>query len=159
MLFVGIDYILFDHHRYKYKTACDLLAYTGILGHDVKTKYFHLKKNGWITIYAGYAWDGCSGVPDLASTMMASLLHDIGYQCLREELILKPEYMYYGYGCLLDEIKYYEDFKKLRKIIDKLFARTMKEDGAWWITRETYYQGVRILGEKYALPESLSSAA
>lgn len=139
------------YEQYKYRTKKEIIAYTGILGHDIKTKYFHLKRDGTVIIFVGYAWDGCSGVPDLASTMLASLLHDIGYQCLRECLLLDwDEYD--------SSEEYYKDFKKYRKRIDQLFEWIMEQDGAWWVTRRAYYRGVRTLGEKYALPEVLKSA-
>ena len=157
MIILGEHYELYDHHRYKYLTIKEIEVNTGIFGHNIKTKYFHLQKNGIVIIYVGYAWDGCSGVPDLLSTMLASLIHDIGYQCLREELLIRPEYLWYG--CIANEKEYYKEFKKLRKVIDKLFEKIMYDDGAWWITRKSYYRGVRILGEKYALPKSLSDAA
>ena len=139
------------YEQYKYRTTKEILAYTGIMGHDIKTKFFHLKHDGTVIIFVGYAWDGCSGVPDLKSTMLAGLLHDIGYQCLRECLLLDwDEYT--------DSHKYYADFKKYRKRIDEMFEWVMEQDGAWWMTRRTYYNGVRLMGEKYAMPEVLKSA-
>lgn len=36
--------------------------------------------DGYITIKKGYAWNGCSYVPDFKSTYYASLIHDALYQ-------------------------------------------------------------------------------
>jgi len=151
MINVNEHYELLEHPRNRYRTIKIILAFTGIKNHNIKTKYFHLKEDGVVEIFVGYAWDGCSGVPDLLSTMLASLLHDIGYQCLREELLIH-------WGDYHRNTDYYADFVKYRKRIDQLFKWTMKKDGAWWITQKVYYRGVRILGEKYALPEMLKSA-
>ena len=152
MINLGEHYELFDHKKYKYKTTSEILAYTRILGRDIKTEYFHLKRDGTVIIFIGYAWDGCTGVPDLKTTMLASLVHDIGYQCLREGLLL--DWSMYNSDLHL----YYSDFQKYLKRIDQLFEWLMHQDGAWWITRKVYYRGVRYFGEKHAMPEILKNA-
>lgn len=152
MLKDGVDYKKFEIENWKYITIRELKSFTMIFGHDIKTEYFHLRQDGIVTVFIGYAWDGCTGVPDLASTMLASLLHDIGYQCLRDELIL--DWKSYENDIHL----YYKDFQKFQKRIDELFEWTMEQDGAWWITRKIYYNGVRIFGEEHAMPQRLKDA-
>ena len=152
MLKDGVDYKNFEHDKWKYITIREVVSFTMIFGHDIKTEYFHLTPGGHVTVFAGYAWDGCTGVPDLKSTMLASLLHDIGYQCLREELLLDWD-LYSN-----DLHHYYKDFAVYLKRIDELFEWTMEQDGAWWITRKIYYNGVRILGEVHAMPKRLLDA-
>ena len=153
MIHLDLHYENFKHKKYKYKTTVIILAYTGIIGREIKTKYFHLFKDGTVKVFAGYAWDGCSFVPDLKTSMLASLLHDIGYQCLREELLLDWK-KYDG-----DLEKYQTDFDSYRLRIDRLFEWTMEQDGAWWITRKVYYNGVRVFGAKHAKPERLKDEA
>ena len=152
MIEENVHYKRFKHKKYKYITSQEIMSYTGIIGRDIKTDYFHLKRDGIVVIFVGYAWDGCTGVPDLKSTMLASLVHDIGYQCLRDELLL-------DWGLYSNDIhQYYSDFQKYLKRIDKLFEWFMEQDGAWWITRKIYYRGVRVFGEKHAMPEILKNA-
>lgn len=149
MIIAGLDYELIEHSDYKYKTIRNVVGYCGLLGHHIKTKYFELAYDGRIVIYNDYAWDGCSGVPDLKSTILPSLWHDVGYQCLREELIL----LWSKYGGNIEA--YIKAWESMRLVIDKLFKWAMGQDGAWRITQYLYYHGVRTLGGKYAKPERL----
>ncbi|HHZ64104.1 MAG TPA: hypothetical protein EYN51_01160 [Flavobacteriales bacterium] len=149
MIQLEIHYVNFEHPSYKYRTIKTVIAQTGIMGYNLTTEFFRLYPDGTVEIFENYAWDGCSGVPDLKSTMLASLVHDIGYQCLREELLL--DWSKYD-GCIA---LYYEDWKALREQIDIIFWFIMKNDGAWWITYTLYYKGVQVLGAKYAKPERL----
>ena len=149
MIYVGIHFENFEHPSYKYRSVRKIIAQTGILGYDITTEFFRLYPDGTVVIFAGYAWDGCSGVPDLKSTMLASLVHDIGYQCLREELLLSWDKYSNNIGL------YYADWKDLRDQIDLIFWFIMKNDGAWWITYTLYFKGVQVLGAKYAKPERL----
>ena len=149
MIEENVHYKRFKHKKYKYITTQQIVAYTGIIGRDIKTKYFHLKRDGVVIIFAGYAWDGCTAVPDLKSTMLASLLHDIGYQCLREERLL--DWSKYSNDLNL----YYIDFLVYLERIDRLFEWTMQQNGAWPLTRWIYFKGVRTFGEKHARPMRL----
>lgn len=75
---------------YKYQTDDDytflipsLAPYAG-----AKTDYFEIVEGGGLYIYKGYAWDGASGPTwDSKSSMRASLVHDVLYQCMRLDLV------------------------------------------------------------------------
>ena len=143
------------HNRYKYQVITVVMAYTGIFGKDVK-KYlggkllFHLKADGVLIIYPPYAWDGSSGpVYDSKGTMLASLVHDIIYQMLRDELLLKPEDFDFGIEA------YNEAFVKLRNQGDVLYRKIMLDDGVWRIWAWIQYRGLICWGRSSALPDFL----
>ena len=63
----------------------------GDIEHSIADEAAPRFSNPWLTIErdgdrtrirvrAGYAWDGCTGAPDLAGTRQASCLHDAVYQ-------------------------------------------------------------------------------
>lgn len=99
---------------YKYQLQRRYIIQTDICPqHDIVTPYITLLMSGLLIIEAGYAWDGPSGPTiDTASTMAASLVHDAGYQLIREghlpdsfkdqfdrllkELIIEDSYNYQG---------------------------------------------------------------
>lgn len=93
-----------------------------------------LGTNGLLTIKKGYAWDGPSGPTiDTPNFMRGSLVHDVLYQLMREELIPQDQ----------------------REYADNLLRNICLEDGmskirAWWV-----YQGVRIGGASSAEPDLL----
>lgn len=93
-----------------------------------------LEADGLLTIKKGYAWDGPSGPTiDTPNFMRGSLVHDVLYQLMREELIAQEH----------------------REYADKLLREICLEDGmaqirAWWV-----YQGVRLLGAPCAAPDLL----
>ena len=72
--------------------------------------------HGYLTIKKGYAWNGCTIVPDTEQTYTASLLHDFGYQ--------------FHYA--------------KRNVVDKIFHKQLVEDKFRYA--EIYYLGVRIFG-------------
>lgn len=77
---------------YKYQVdqdfALDLREHiTGITGYDVHTRFLTLQ-GGFLTIKAGYAWDGPSGPTyDTSDGVYGSLPHDAGYQLIRLGLV------------------------------------------------------------------------
>lgn len=88
----GIEYCKIDHPRYKYmllRNHADRV-YTRA-GHIFLPIFF--LKGGWAWSYkaimfvkAGYCWNGASGPTiDTPSSMRGSLMHDVGYQALREK--------------------------------------------------------------------------
>lgn len=79
-----------------------------------------------LTIFKGYSWDGCTAVPDYSWNLEASLVHDALYQSKKCDG---------GEAC---EITWYQ--------VDRLFLNMMKNLGASWIQRNTYYAGVRTFG-------------
>jgi hypothetical protein len=88
--------------------------------------------DGVVTVEIGYAWDGVSGPTiDRPTTMRAGLKHDMAYQLMRNG-ILPQSY---------------------RIIADKQLKQDMKNDGAWWLTRQVYYYTLRAAGAKHASPK------
>jgi hypothetical protein len=75
---------------YKYQLANTYSIWTAITGYDIKTKFIDLDFFGILTIRAGYAWDGPSGLTfDTKSSIRGSLVHDTLYQLMRQELLLQ----------------------------------------------------------------------
>ena len=153
MIHIEKDYIKFEHPKYKYRTIRELIGFTGIIGKPVKTEFFELFFDGAVKVYPGYAWDGCSGPTwDTKNTMFAGLLHDIGYQCLREERLIKWE----NYQ---NDLEHYRmDWEELRETIDNMFDYLLDKDDMSWVRRSYYHWGVRTFGAKHAMPERLKDA-
>lgn len=93
--------------------------------------------NGWVGMdtdgkmifMPGYAWDGASGAPDMPCTISASLMHDGGYQLMREGML--PQ--------------------SAKPILDKLMAEMMRTDGMWVLCAEFIYWMVRMCGRRYTV--------
>ena len=80
------------------------------------------------TIATGYAWDGFTASPDIDYAMDAALVHDCGYQLMREKHI--------GHAC--------------KDYIDWLFYSIMLERGVPYWKAKIYYFVVKHFGA-YAL--------
>jgi len=111
---------------YKYQlqsTAKVLTSIRGIIA--IIPGFVSLDSDGWLTVYALYAWDGAShpAIQD-KHNMRPSLFHDAGYQLLRET-------------DLNDRYKY--DF-------DLLYRALCIEDGMNVSRAEIEYQAVRVFG-------------
>ena len=50
---------------------------TGITGYYIPGDYFALERNGNLTVYKGFAWDGPSGGVDSKNFLRASMIHDV----------------------------------------------------------------------------------
>lgn len=93
-----------------------------------------LEVNGLLTIRKGYAWDGPSGPTiDTPNFMRGSLVHDVLYQLMREELIGQEH----------------------REYADTLLREICLEDGMSPIRAWLVYQGVRLGGASSAAPDLL----
>lgn len=91
---------------------------------EVRHEFFRVD-NCLLVVNTGYSWDGASGPTlDDGSNMRASLVHDVLYQAISEKL--------------LD--------KSMRKEVDRLFYRMLREDGMPWWRAQYYYLGVRWFG-------------
>jgi hypothetical protein len=118
---------------YKYQLAKKCIYKSPILGYDILTRYIRLEKDGTLTIYQGYCWDGPSGPTiDSKSFMRGSLIHDALYQLLREGHLPQSE----------------------RFMADKILQYICLEDGmcslrAWWV-----FKGVRKFAASAADPSS-----
>jgi len=96
-----VQTIEYTRVTYKYQLRKTLVheLTTPILtaGISVGNDFVQLQ-DGVLTIKCGYAWDGASGPTiDTQSTMMASLIHDAGYQLMREG------WLHWRYKELFDE--------------------------------------------------------
>lgn len=70
-------------YRFRLKSA--FRCQTGIKEACAGNEFVGLDAAGWLTIAAGYAWDGCSGpLADDATTIRGSLVHDALYALMRE---------------------------------------------------------------------------
>jgi len=69
---------------YKYQLAETYAVQIGVTPlATIEHPFFRLTVLGWLTIQAGYAWDGASGPAiDTKSFMRGSLVHDVCYQAL-----------------------------------------------------------------------------
>lgn len=81
-----------------------------------------------LTVKAGYSWDGCTHAIDADWNMRASLFHDALYQSKK---------------CGFKTADWW--------VIDEMFRKMMKQDGASLIQRNTYYYAVRSFGALYKL--------
>lgn len=123
-------------HRYKYQLTETYKYQTGIFLHTNCEigKWICLHKNGVLTMFRGYSWDGASGATiDTYSTMRGSLVHDALYQLMRESII---------------------DYREHRKTADIYMRDIMLEDGMRKMRARRFYWGVRTFGGRYAKPSS-----
>lgn len=96
---------------FKYQLAQDYLISTPIVGTVIVDDYFTLNMNGDLIIYRGYAWDGASGPTfDTASSMRASLVHDVFCQVMRDKRL---------------------SYEKWQNKVNDLFEKMCIEDGMW----------------------------
>lgn len=122
---------------YKYRLEASYRVQTGLRPADnVVTAWCSLDTEGWLTIAAGYAWDGASGPTiDSPSSMRPSLVHDALYQLMRLRLL---------------------DHQACREHADKLFYQQLVEDGMSKVRARGWYIGVRTFGDPYADPALIS---
>lgn len=118
---------------YQYQLFEDEIIRTGIYGRNIETDYMHLFANGAFIMRKGYAWDGPSGPTiDTKNSMRGALVHDAGYQLMREGL-LPLEYK--GY-------------------FDELFFNILREDGMSWLRATIWLRAVQGFGKGASLPEN-----
>ena len=102
-------------------------------GYNIETQFIRMEPNGRLTGKTGYAWDGPSGPTiDTKNSMRAALVHDAGYQLMRE-------------GYLPLEYKGY---------FDELFFNILREDGMSWIRAIIWLRAVQGFGKQASLPEN-----
>ena len=95
----------------------------------ILTDYCFLRADGYITINKGYNWDGASGPTiDTDNTMDGSLVHDVLYQLMREERLLR----------------------KYRKEADKCIKKMCIADGMSKWRANYWYFFLRIAGDSAA---------
>jgi hypothetical protein len=74
-------------YDWKYEIAEDITRQTKIIGYEFDHPFFSLRKNGMMTLKAGYKWNGANVVPDADSIMEGSAFHDALYQMGRRKVI------------------------------------------------------------------------
>lgn len=118
---------------YKYKTEEPLQFYAPHLMHlYIHTSYIRIS-HCMITIWPGYAWDGCSGpVVDTKKNLVPSVFHDAIYQLIRE-----------GRLPLSDRIW-----------ADEEFGRLCVKWGTWGWLADVYVAALLQWGKSAALEES-----
>lgn len=118
--------------RQKFELTRFYIVTTGIKPDDTCwiPDYVYLYPDGRLCIHKGYRWDGASFIlaRDTKKTLRATLVHDCGYQLIREGLL---------------DMSY-------RKAFDKLMYKILVEDGIWKIEAKLWYMAVRIGGKKAA---------
>jgi hypothetical protein len=119
---------------YKYQLAEHKTFQTEICPvRDIVTARIWLTVDGTLTVREGYAWDGCSGpVVDRKANRNASLAHDALYQLMRMKRLPHNRW----------------------RDADREFAKILKQDGAWKITRQIYMAGLKIAHGRAALPKN-----
>jgi len=80
--------------KYKYKLLADYTQYCpdlALVNYQFATEFEGACRvwlkcvNGYVTIYEGYAWDGCTLAPDCNENMIACLYHDALRQCVTND--------------------------------------------------------------------------
>lgn len=100
---------------------------------DIFTQFITLRKNGYLKIHSGYAWDGASGPTiDTENTKTPSLVHDALYQLMRQN----------------------ELGIQWRVPADKLLREMMIERGMWKVRAWWWYRGLQVADGDAALPEN-----
>ena len=116
---------------YKYQLTADLMVRVD-LKEEISKDYITIE-NGMLMVDAGYAWDGPSGPAfDTSNFMRGSLIHDVLYQLMREELIPRTA----------------------RKYADQLLRKMCREDGMSWVRAWWVYRGLRLFARKASLPSN-----
>jgi hypothetical protein len=119
--------------NWKYRTVGPCSVETEILDIVIDTPYAFLGTTGYLTILAGYAWDGASGPAiDTKTFMRGSLVHDCLYQLMREGLLDREIYRPYA---------------------DELLRKICLEDGMWKARANWVFWAVRSFAARSSEPE------
>jgi hypothetical protein len=114
---------------FKYELVEPAQFLTGIKGSRAyKVPFAILHGNGVLCIQKGYRWDGMSGPGiDTRNSIRGSLLHDAGYQLLRETLLSPSQ----------------------RRQFDRRFYEILREDQMLWPRAQLIYRTVQRFGDLY----------
>ena len=119
---------------FKYQIAEDLILQTSFRPEsNIYSDFCCLTMNGELLLKRGFAWDGASGpVVDRKSNMIAGAGHDGLYRLMRKGLLdhnLWPE-------------------------ADAMFAKWLKDNGAWALTIKIDSLGLKIANGAAANPSN-----
>lgn len=118
---------------YKYQLAEDYQVEVPIVGQEIDSTFISLTKRGFLTIKAGYAWDGPSGPTiDTRDFMRGALVHDALYQLMRDHGLNRNLY---------------------RPVADRTMRFICQQDGMSWFRAWYCYCAVRLFGDKSARRE------
>lgn len=111
----NLYYIKIRHPYYKYMVITIFKIKLDSQIRNFKSKYYEFS-NSMLFIKQGYTWDGASGPTiDTSSIMIASLVHDVIYQAIREGAPIKKKEA--------DLIFYKLMLKKSNSFISKIRAK------------------------------------
>lgn len=123
-----IHYRRFTHKNYRFILTAPLTLDTGIINRAYKTDWIELDRNGVMTLSAGYAWDGASGIAiNTKNSLRASCGHDALYQLIRLGLLPRT--------------------KRLQA--DSDLRKWLIEDGMLELRAGIWFLAVRLFGELY----------
>lgn len=124
----AIHYRRYDHKNYRFILTAPLTLDTGIINRACKTDWIELDRNGVMTLSAGYAWDGASGIAiNTKNSLRASCGHDALYQLIRLGLLPRT--------------------KRLQA--DSDLRKWLIEDGMLELRAGIWFLAVRLFGELY----------
>jgi len=136
---------------HKYEMLIDRTEYTKLTGFRISHKYFELYKDGRLVIKKGYRWDGPSGpTVDTASFMRGSAIHDVFFQCMRENLFMFIKVKWESWG----EVS---NWRHVFNLSNKELKRFCIEDGMMWPRYHWVYYAVQKAGAKNARPTEKKS--
>jgi len=119
---------------YKHQVKYDFTVYIHelLIYGEVEYDFIHLK-DGWLTIRAGFGWDGASGLTvDTKSSFRGSCIHDALYRLIRQE-ILPPE---------------------VKQLADKILKYVCILDGMWEWRAGAWYRAVDKYGDAATDPRN-----
>jgi len=124
--------------RYKYRLLKDeFFILNENIGYKFENKFLKIFYDS-ILVRSGYAWDGASGFTiDTKNSMRASLIHDVFYQCLREEILPLS----------------------LKEYADSLFKKILIEDGMNSVRANIWYLAVKSFGKNSVKPSNFKLVA
>ncbi len=119
---------------FKYQLAEEIILQTSFRpASNIYSDFCCLTMLGQLLLKRGFAWDGASGpVVDRKSNMIASAGHDGLYRLMRKGLL----------DC------------KLWPQADEMFAKWLKENGAWAITIQIDSLGLKMANGAAANPSN-----
>lgn len=144
---MDLEKVLHYRDGYKYQLAKTYMREIPFAPmNDIITPYIKLNKAGMLALMEGYAWDGPSGPTyDSPCFMQGPLVHDAGYQLMRE-----------GYIDHVSERRTWDDIM-LTIILEDIEAKFHKMNPLRMLLRARgfgWHQAVRLAASSAADPKS-----
>ena len=130
-----IKYRELKNYKYEVAEGCsiqtEIKPTQDIFEPNEDRPFIVLGKNGILSIFPGYAWDGASGIAiDTKNFIRGSLVHDAFYQLMRQSKLGLEH----------------------RDYADRLLQKICKEDGMSAFRANNVYYAVKMFGESSAAP-------